>query len=204
MGERTLRRIFTWAFTWAGRAKININEVLEKDLESLTHGPLKPQQRLFALRTIVLPKLYHQLALGNVILGTIKCADKKVRGTVRKWLNLPHDVPNAYVHASISDGGLGIPAMRWVSPLMRKTRLETMMGILNVNAHSFLAKEVMICQQGLLDLETTLNSVSDINHWWASKLHKSVDASGLKESIRHPVNTHGLAMVQNSRAAGTS
>ena len=190
VGERSLRRITrndVWTylglpFTWAGRAKIKINEVLEKDLESLTHGALKTQQRIFSLRTIVLPKLYHQLALGNVMLGTIKCTDKKVRGAVRRWLNLPHDVPNAYVHASISDGGLGIPAMRWVAPLMRKTRLEAMMGILNVNAHSFLAKEVMICQQRLLNHETTLNSMSDINDWWAGKLHNAVDASGLRES----------------------
>ena len=184
---RTMKRSDIWTylglpFTWARRAKIKINEVLENDLESLTHAALKRQQRLFALRTIVLPKLYHQLALGNVMLGTIKCADKKVRGAVRRWLNLPHDVPNAYVHASISDGGLGIPAMRWVAPLMRKTRLEAMMGILNVNAHSFIAKKVMICQQRLLDHETTLNSMSDINDWWASKLHNSLDASGLKES----------------------
>ena len=194
MGERSLRRITrsdAWKylrlpFTWAGRAKIKIYKVLQKDLERLTHGPIKPQQRLFALRTIVLPKLYHQLALDNIMLGTLKCAAKKVKGAVRRWLNLPHDVPNAYVHASNTDGGLGIPAMRWVAPLMSKTRLEAMLGILNPNAHAFLAKEIMICQQRLSDHETRLNSMSDINDWWSSKLHKSVDASGLKESRETP------------------
>ena len=114
---KSLRRTDEWnylgvPFTWAGRTRIKISEELQQDLLALTKGPLKSEQRLFALRTMVLPKLYHQLALGNVMLGTLKSADKKLTAAIRKWLNLPHDVPNAYVYSSIVEGGLGIPAIR--------------------------------------------------------------------------------------------
>lgn len=54
---------------------------------------------------MVLPKVYHQLALGNVLLGALKSANKAVRSAIRRWLNLPHDTPNAYLHAPIAEEG---------------------------------------------------------------------------------------------------
>ena len=36
---------------------------------------------------------------------------------------LPNDISIGYFHAPISEGGLGIPSLRWLAPLHRKDRL---------------------------------------------------------------------------------
>ena len=66
---RTIRRTDEWMFlgvrfTFSGRVKVSPKHMLEDSLEALRKAPLKPQQKLFALRRYVIPKLYHQLALG--------------------------------------------------------------------------------------------------------------------------------------------
>lgn len=52
-------------FTPEGRARSDVTRKLSLSLERLTKAPLKPQQRMFALRTMVIPGLFHQLELGN-------------------------------------------------------------------------------------------------------------------------------------------
>ena len=117
---RTIRRTDEWmflgvTFTFSGRVKVSPKHMLEDSLEALRKAPLKPQQRLFALRCYVIPKLYHQLALGNVLVNALNGVDLAIRSAIRKGLNLPYDIPRAYFHSSINDGGLSIPAMRWLA-----------------------------------------------------------------------------------------
>lgn len=126
-----LKRTEEWCylginFTADGRMEIFPQRLLEPKLANLKKAPLKPQQRLHALRTVLIPQLYHRLTLGNVMIGSLKKTDAIIRGAVRTWLNLPKDVPNAFFHASISDGGLGIPAVRWVAPWLRMHCLESL------------------------------------------------------------------------------
>lgn len=46
-----------------------------------------------------------------------------IRDALRAWVHLPHDVPIAYFHSDIADGGLGIPSLRWTLPLRKRNRL---------------------------------------------------------------------------------
>ena len=46
-----------------------------------------------------------------------------VRAFVRQWMALPNDISIGYFHARVSEGGLGIPSLRWLAPLQRKDRL---------------------------------------------------------------------------------
>ena len=96
--------------------------------DRLSKVPHKPQQRLFALRVVILPGLYHLLTLGGSTLGRLKKIDVIVRDACRKWLSLPHDAPNAYFRASVRDGGLSIPSIRWLMPMRRVVRLREMMS----------------------------------------------------------------------------
>ena len=95
--------------------------------------------------------MYHQLALGNVTIGALNSADKIVRRALRKWLNLPHDVPNAYFQAPVAEGGLGVPSFRWISPLLRKNRLMTLRGGEDHPRNPFLESEIAICEKRLKD-----------------------------------------------------
>ncbi|GLV41736.1 hypothetical protein CBL_12025 [Carabus blaptoides fortunei] len=81
---------------------------LALQLATISKDPLKPQQRLFALRTFIVPATYHQLTLGKTHLGFLMKLDNSIRRAVRKWLALPLDCPSAYVHADHKDGGLSV------------------------------------------------------------------------------------------------
>ena len=57
-------------------------------MEQTTKAPLKPQQRLFVLRTNILPALLHQLVLAEYTEGYLDSLDLMVRSKVRLWLKL--------------------------------------------------------------------------------------------------------------------
>jgi hypothetical protein len=95
-------------------------------LGRLTKAPLKPQQRLVVLRTHLVPRLLHGLTLGNVSRGRLDQIDRQIRRAVRTWLKLPGDVPTAFFHASVADGGLGIPSILTAIPALTRARVARM------------------------------------------------------------------------------
>jgi len=80
-------------------------------LQEATKAALKPQQKLFALRTMVIPGIYHQLELDNTSLSQLRKCDRIIRHAVREWLSLPGDSLNNYIYANIKNGGLDIDAI---------------------------------------------------------------------------------------------
>ncbi|KAL0098716.1 hypothetical protein PUN28_020672 [Cardiocondyla obscurior] len=188
-----LKRSDDWKYlgflTPEGRAKTNASGKLRDALEKLTKAPLKPQQRLFALRTNVIPGLYHQLELGNVTLSKLRKCDNMIRQAVRTWINLPTDTPNAYIHASIGDGGLGISSLRWTVPLRRLNRLKKL-PLAEQPANSapgaFTQNEIKQCENRLKDNQQNIKTSADIYKRWAEQLYTKVDGIGLKESSQVP------------------
>lgn len=185
-----LRRQDEWKylgvpFTPEGRTTCKPEKQLLEAIDKLTKAPLKPQQRVFALRVVVLPSLYHILTLGATNLSRLKKVDTLVRGAVRKWLALPHDVVNAYFHANVKDGGLSIPSMRWLMPLHRKERLEAMVkGTLDPT--SFIAQEIARAKRRLREGHEQLDHRDKITKRWANLLHSSCDGMALKRSREVP------------------
>ena len=97
---------------------------LEEGIRQLSKAKLKPQQRLFFLRVHLLPSLYHELVLGQYSKGLLRYLDRCSRQAVRRWLHLPHDVPQPFFHAQAPDGGLRIPELLVLVPVMRRARVE--------------------------------------------------------------------------------
>lgn len=157
-------------FTPEGRAYVKIIPRLEDAIAKLTKAALKPQQRLFALRTVVIPSLYHQLELGNTSISLLRKCNNILRTAVRKWLNLPTDFPNAYIHANIRDEGLGITSLRWSAPLRRLKRLESL-PLTQQQASdvpgSFLNNEIQACRRRLLNNGVRLFSSEEVSNRWA-------------------------------------
>lgn len=186
----TLQREDQWSylgvpFSPTGRSKTLELQKLRKKLDSLTSALLKPQQRLFGLRSIVLPSVYHRLTLGDTILGSLKKFDNLIRRTVRKWLDLPHDVCNAYIHAHSKDGGLSIPSMRWLMPLLRRNCLSAML-IPNEGTQSFLRNELEKSVKRLRIGSMDIDRLAKLNKKWSDNLHTSVDGKGLEDSRKVP------------------
>lgn len=153
-------------------------------LDRLTAAPLLPQQRLTALRHYVLPKLYHGFVMSPCYIGRLNKIDIMVRRFTRSWLKLPGDTPKAFYHASINDGGLGVPSLRWVIPPVRKRRLERyadrgLGATLGIGAE-LLSQEsrklaILITDQGI-----HLNTTDKVKRMYSEKLYSSVDGSGLR------------------------
>ena len=188
-----LKRTEEWVylgipFSAEGKSKFKPQIELEGKLSRLTKAPLKPQQRLYALRTVLIPQLYHRLTLGSVLIGCLKKTDRLIRNTVRKWLGLPHDTPIAFFHAQVDQGGLGLPSLRWHAPLLRKERL-TNLHLPNLEteaiANIFIAKEIDHASKRLRYDGKVLNTRKNIDENWSTLLYKSVDGFGLREASHH-------------------
>lgn len=193
VGSRTcpaLKRSEEWKylgihFTADGRTRYYPSEALKPKLESISKSPLKPQQKLFALRTVLMPQLNHQLTLGSVSIGVLRKCDKLIRFYIRRWLDLPMDVPVAFFHAPHSHGGLGIPSVRYAAPMLRVRRLS------NINwphleqsgvANAFISAELERARGRCQAEGNELSSRAIINSYWANRLYMSVDGSGLREA----------------------
>lgn len=112
---------------------------------------------------------------------------------------MPTDVPNAYIHASAKDGGLGITSLRWMAPLRRQRRLERLPlseQAATGTPASFLQKEITQCKLRLKDSTKLLKSSIDIEGSWAELLYASVDGAGLKVLTLYYSNTLGCTTAQ--------
>ena len=67
-------------------------------LENLRKASLKPEQKIVSLRTIVIPKMIHQLRLGAVGISQLRKLNIKIRIWFKKILHLPQWTPNEWVH----------------------------------------------------------------------------------------------------------
>ncbi|CAK9834488.1 Retrovirus-related Pol polyprotein from type-2 retrotransposable element R2DM [Anthophora retusa] len=183
-------------FTPDGRVAVDPVKKLQETLAKLTSAPLKPQQRLFGLRTVVLPGLYHVLGLGGMRLGVLNKIDRVSRAMVKRWLRLPHDTTSAYFHANIKDGGLGIPSMRWEIPRQRMKRLESLPlseQAKRTTPGIFLTSEIAQARKRLNDGSKEHLTPEQINRRWAEKLYLSVDGCALKESRKVPQQHQWIA-----------
>ena len=68
--------------------RVSVEEQLQFKLEQVTKAPLKPQQRMFILRTNILLALFHKLVLAETTEGYLNSLDLAIRSQVKKWLQL--------------------------------------------------------------------------------------------------------------------
>jgi len=192
-------------FTPEGRLMSDPLDQLRKDLNILSAAPLKPQQRMFALRTMALPSLYHQLVLGQTNISLLNKLDIAVRTAVRKWLALPHDTPNAYFHADFKDGGLAFPSLRWIIPLQRFHRLGRLKGVEDTELpdamKQFIQLEVKRVEQRLQDHGRPITTMTLYKKRFARLLHSSNDGGPLQKS-RKVISQHRWVVDGNLFVSG--
>lgn len=169
-------------------------------LKRLDKSPLKPQQKLFALRTCLIPRMFHKLSLGLVSLGRLRTLDIAVRDMVRTWLRLPGDVPIAHFHGAISDGGLGLPSLRWFAPMLRYKRLDRIISSNNIY-DGYLTRQLAVAQTQTANDDLNLRSSESIRGMWANRLHAYFDEVNAvldAEGSRRRTISRRLARAQRS------
>ena len=70
---------------------------------------------------------------------------------MRQWIALPNDTTIAYFHTPVTEGGLGIPSLRWMAALQWRKRLIAMLPHHNIGEveDSYLAREIALCTRRL-------------------------------------------------------
>ena len=131
------------AFDISGRPA----QVLGRGLGEIGKAPLKPGQRLYILTNSLIPKLNHLGSLSRINRPTLLRMDLNIRKRVRDWLKLPADTPWEYFHAPLQSGGMGIPMLSNVIPLMKRKRL----GKLHKSPDP-VVKAILSCKTFLKDL----------------------------------------------------
>jgi hypothetical protein len=168
-----------------------VEEKLKAALRNLSRAPLKPQQRLFILKSKVIPSLFHQLVLSDTSRGFLAYLDRTIRAAVRGWTRLPKDTPIPAFYARAKDGGLGLQALEHVVPAMKAKRLQGMAGSLDPVVRQTVQQ---VCFQQQLRrwsrptlFKGLLMSSPSLRHQaYAHHLYASVDGRGLKHASLEP------------------
>lgn len=158
-------------------------DALRQDVELLDRAPIKPYQRMLALNRFVYPKYLHGLALQYISSHTLGLIDKYIRKISRKWLKLPNDCPNAFLHASVKSGGLGIPCVSTSIPLMSDRRFANVMLTLDDRLSSAIAQtkfhmDISKRRNESLPAKQNIQEPSS-NLYWANHLCHFVDTNDL-------------------------
>lgn len=157
----------------------------------LSCSPLKPHQRLFALKYHIIPKLMHPLVLSDLPIYKIRGLDILTRNYVRKWLHLPHDFPIGILHAKTSIGGLGIPRLitmvAW-NKISRRSKLQHHpLDIFRLIGNlSFVQDDIKNCRKLLMKTLRCPPSEESLAAYEMAQLNATSDGQSLKEAHKVP------------------
>lgn len=101
---------------------------LREWLERVIRAPLKPDQKLIVVKTYLIPRLLFGLQNTEVTGSALKDADRLIKRTIKRILHLSTHTPDHMIHASVRDGGLGVPELRRVIPQQLLARLTKILN----------------------------------------------------------------------------
>lgn len=105
-------------------------DLLSVWLNRLRTARLMPSQKLYVLRTHLVPKLIHMLSFARLRVGLLESMDAKIRKFLCRngILRLPRSTPVDYFYAAVADGGLGLMSLRRSIPAIILNRFERLLG----------------------------------------------------------------------------
>lgn len=166
-------------------SRLSISD-LQPFLLRIRRAPLKPQQRLKVLKTYLIPRFIHSLVLGRTSHGILRKLDCLIRAEARHWLHLPKDIPKAFYHTAIKQGGLGIMSFESSIPGLTLDRLDRLNNSDYPFARSAGRSVWALKRRGWC---TMAKIEAD---GWAELLYKSVDGYELREAGKVGASTEWL------------
>uniref|UniRef100_A0A1I8GEE8 Reverse transcriptase domain-containing protein n=1 Tax=Macrostomum lignano TaxID=282301 RepID=A0A1I8GEE8_9PLAT len=161
-------------------------EMLKSMLRELKEAPLKPQQRVFLLRSNVLPKIMYYLVNGRVHQYTLRECDKCVRRFLREALHLPHDTPVSAFHACAKDGGLDIDYFESLVPMYKWQKLVSLEEVPDALVRDLSQLPAIRKRFQLKGAQTNFNDRAEYRVFWKNKLLDNLDGFGLGEAADVP------------------
>jgi len=125
--------------------------------------------------------------VGTVSAKTLKGMDIVVRTAVRRWLRFPHDVPAGYFHAPIQSGGLGMPLLKTLIPILKYNRLRrlcqsTLPAARAAAETTFVARQLVWCENQVRVRGNRVMTTAELRQHCAAWLRESCDGNGLREA----------------------
>lgn len=151
-------------------------------LGKLKKSYLKPQQRLWVLKYCVFGRLAHRVPFTDLGAGLLNQLDVRVRSFVRHILHLPHDIPRAFFHSRVRDGGLGIFNFRLGALSNRRNRINNFIvnfGPLSSDILTFYSRILDRVDNLLKFDDSYFNNKTLIADYYKSKLLASNDGNDL-------------------------
>ena len=187
LNEREFYRYLGMKFSPSGISGFSNIKALQTGLERITKARIDPQDRLFVLKNVLIPRMNFALCLGEATGKALRERDVLIRKAVRVWLHLPHDTPLGCYHAKARDGGLGVPCLVTDIPRQRAERLRRVLaqqlplleGLRNdPKIESALSKA---CDGGILNAKIIgdFSTKEGARQSWRELLIGSVDGRGL-------------------------
>lgn len=164
------------------------------DLKKISGAALKPRQKMNLLKFHLIPKYLHQVVLTCITIVSLNTMDKKIRSHVREWLHLPQSVPNAYIYAGLSSGGLSVPCLSIDIPRIRLARLNRFIekdeqGLFKVIAETTYYTQIV--EKSTAQLQLVRNVVEGdgevtkdcVSRYWVNSLDECNDTRDLSAAM---------------------
>ena len=173
----------------AAGTRAQVKQKMTDQIDQISRAPLKPQQRLWLLKTNMIPATLHQLVLAKTMTGYLRGLDIQCRKAVWSWVNLPRDVPVSYFYADVRDGRLGFCCFQYNLPEMISTRLvklqcseDPVVAKMAISEHytsQLLKWSAPIYHEG-----NTMNSGKELQRlgWSQMLTSKLIDRRGLRDT----------------------
>ena len=102
----------------------DVVDTFQEKIERLGKAQLRPQQKLWGLKTVLILSVLHSLVLSNCWVKTLQHLDQCTRRYIRKWLHIPPDTPLGMFDAAVGDGGLGVQCLEYAICRLRRDRVQ--------------------------------------------------------------------------------
>ena len=149
---------------------------LIKDLGLVQKAPFKPQQKLWALKAVVIPRHQYTKVMGKTTKGTLQRFDLEIRKFVKKALHLPRDTTNAAIYTKVGDGGIGVPRFTTLVPILKRGLVERLGKSPDASVAKVAGGWIAPNTSSAKDLQKAAN----LHH--RSQLYATVDGRGMTES----------------------
>ena len=93
-------------------------------LTKLLRARLKPGQKLYFLRSHLIPTYIHRHLHEDFTGTTLDIMDRNIRAVVKTFLAQVPGIPNPCIHLKVKNGGLGVPQLRWFIPNLAFKRMR--------------------------------------------------------------------------------
>lgn len=178
----------------AGICKPPIQQI-KTQLLRIEKAPLKPPQKLTILKTYFIPRLLHLLQTPRITMKMLKDVDTFISVTVRRILHLNKTCTDAYIHAPIKCGGLGILSMKSHVPIILFKRMQNIITSHDqYGIHLSQLKNYKKLQEKLCIWTQNADNTATAARDWGQKLESSYSGNGI---LQGHSNFHSGSWIDN-------